>query len=92
MKERLIKSMFPLRGSNPTLYTTRNADIIIDKQTGKEYLKDKPILFKKKDGPFPPAIEETDPERWEFVLLKRDGQVSTNDYMREIAVNSLFRR
>lgn len=92
MRERLVKSLFPLRGSNPVLYTAKAADIIIDKQTGKEYIKEKSILFRKKDGPFPPTIEETEPDRWEFILLKKHSTFSTEDYLREIAANSIFRK
>ena len=92
MRERLVLCLFPLRGSNPVLYTSKAADIVVDKQTGREYLKDEPILFYKKDGPFPTTIEESEPDRWEFVLLKQGEGLNTKDYLREMFVSSLFRK
>ena len=88
MKEKLVRSLFPLRGSNPVLYTAKAADVIIDLTTGKEYIRDKSVLFYKKDG-IPKTIEESEPSRWKFVLFSQQG-TSTN-YLKEIWVDRTLR-
>lgn len=76
-----------LRGSNPPLYTQKAADIIKDKETGKEYIRGEVVFFAK--GKLPKKIEE-DADKWEFIYLKPAEEMSLTDYARELFAGSLF--
>lgn len=87
----MIEGLWPLKGTNPPLYTAKAADVIVDKETKKEYIRDKMKLFtvKSKDE-LPKTIEQLKPERWEFVRFKQK-QEKEIDYLKEIYVNTLFK-
>ena len=87
----MLKGLWPLRGTNPPLYTAKAADVIIDKETKKEYIRDKIKLFTVKGrDELPKTIEQSEPKRWEFVRFKQK-QDKEIDYLKEIYVNTLFK-
>lgn len=87
----MLKGLWPLRGTNPPLYTAKAADVIIDKETKKEYIRDKIKLFTVKgNDELPKTIEQSEPKRWEFVRFKQK-QDKEIDYLKEIYVNTLFK-
>lgn len=86
-----VRSLFPLQGSDPVLYTGQMADIIVDLKTGKEYIKGEPKLFYKRTG-IPKTIEETDRSRWKFIYNDDEQAPGNINYVKEIWVNGLFRK
>ena len=77
-----------LRGSTPPLYTQKAADIIKDKETGKEYIRGDIVFFE--EGKLPERIEQ-DRDRWEFIYLNKEvSEMSLSDYARELFAGSLF--
>lgn len=87
-----MKGLWKVKGTEPVLYTDKCADIIVDKRTGKEYLRGERVLFK--DKKVPAKIEDSG--NYEFVYLKNkttlQGKPTTEDYAREIYVNSLLKK
>lgn len=88
----MIKGLWLLLNSSPKLYTNRVADIIRDRQTGKEYVRGRRVLFHGENIEVPKTIEELEPNRWEFILNTDDGpsEMSAADYAREIYVQGLM--
>ena len=86
----MIKGLWPLRGSNPVLYTDKAADVILDTKTCKEYIRGERVLFHGSNTVIPKTIEETDPDRWQFYYPKdlKKGSLTTGDRLREIMVNT----
>lgn len=83
--------VWPLRGTNPTLYTNKAADVIRDKTTGKEYIRgERKIFWNAKE--VPKKIEDTEPDRWEFILLTDASPLRIEDYARDIWVSQTFRK
>ena len=85
-----VTGLWCLKGSEPPLWTARAADIIKNKKTGKEYMRGEMKLFK--DADIPQKIEDN-PDEWEFIYL-RNGKpvVDKDEYVRDIWVNSMFRK
>ena len=87
----MIVSLWPLRGAEPPLYTAKAADIIKDKVTGKEYIRDKIILWHGEKAKPPIPIEKSEPDRWEFIYLKGVTPLGTENYLKEIWVDRMLR-
>ena len=88
----MIDGVWPLIGTDPQLYTKRAADVIKDKQTGKEYIRGKLKLIHGEQS-IPQLIEESEPTRWEFHYF--EGETSfgrTEEYVRGIWLNTLLRK
>ena len=60
-----MKGLWLLRGSNPPLYTNKAADVIIHKQTKKEYIRGERKIFPI--AKLPKLIEDSD--EYEFCPL-----------------------
>lgn len=90
-----IRYLSPLIGTNPVLYTADNAEIILDKQTGKRYKRGEGRVFFSHKEIIPATIEDTDCKRWEFIRLTPKGKLgysSPINYGRELFVQGLFRK
>ena len=90
-----IRYLSPLIGTNPILYTADNAEIILDKQTGKKYRRGEGRVFSSCNEAIPPTIEDTDCKRWAFIRKNPKGEVhysSSINYGRELFVQGLFRK
>ena len=90
-----MRFLYPLKRTNPVLYTADTADIIRDKQTGKEYMRGEGRVYCSSKEAIPSTIEDTEPGRWEFIRLnskKAQSGGSTINYGRELFVQGLFRK
>lgn len=84
----MVKGLWQLKGTD--LYTNRAADVIIDRQTDRKYVRGERILFRD-PAQTPTPIEEQDPNRW---LFKYEGyeSVGSESYIREIGIQTIFRK
>ena len=85
-----VIGLWPLKGSNPPLWTAKAADIIRNKETGQEYIRGEIQLFT--NSKTPPRVEE-DPTKWEFIYIKSGKPtVSSSEYLRDIWVNQALNK
>ena len=85
-----IDGLWPLRGSEPPLWTAKAADIIRNKETGKEYIRGKMKLFKVSE--LPKKIED-EPEKWEFIYLHNKGlDIGAGEYLRDIWTAQMLKK
>lgn len=84
-----MKGLWVLRGSDPPLYTSKAADVIKHKATGKEYIRGKRVLFE--DSKIPPKVEDCG--EYEFIYLKdkKSTMFSTEEAATGLYMNSLFK-
>lgn len=80
---------WPLRNSNPTLYTRKAADIIKHKATGKEYIRGKMVMFD--DAEAPQVIEAGN--EYSFIYIKKnDARMTDNELLTELYVTEAMKR
>lgn len=85
-----VDGYWPLIGSNPTLYTRRAADVIIDTNTGKQYVRG-PIVVFVGDEIRPQCIESSDHYKFLYTRKDRKGRLTTQEAVNEVYISTLLK-
>lgn len=83
-----MPGLWPLRGSNPPLFTKKAADVIIHKATKREYIRGNIQLFD--DDKIPPVVESTG--EYEFVYFRgnKSKSLTRDDMLKEAYTGAML--
>lgn len=85
----MLKGLWVIKDTYPPLYTNKAADIIIEKATGKKFVRGKRKLFQEED--LPNKIEDTD--KYEFIYTDNKSQgLSNENILQEILINKWLKK